>query len=99
MKTIHTTMTTISLAFGAALFSSANTIWGARVLAQTPINPNGDQKAYQLAAEQGTSRPYRYVDLQSGKVLRGKCVDVNGVRIKKYVELPTGKILHWTCGK
>ena len=97
MNTKPMKMTAIALGFGAAMFSGANI---ARASTSSPYTNLSDiQKAYQLAAKQGAPRPNFYVDLQSGKVVRWKCENANGKRVKKYVELPTGKILHWNCGK
>jgi len=97
MNTGPMKMTTIALGFGAALFSGANIAWASTF--GPDANPKGNQKAYQLAAEQGAPRPYLYVDLQSGEAMRWRCENANGKRVKKYLELPTGKILHWNCGK
>jgi len=89
--------TTIALGFGAALFSGVNISWA------STFGPGGDQKTYQLAAKQDTPKPYQYVDLQSGEVIKTsmilRCENTNVEGIKKYVELPTGKILHWKCEK
>ncbi len=97
MNTKPMKMIVIALGFGAAMFSGANI---ARASTSGPYASLNDvQKAYQLAAEQGAPRPHLYVDLQSGEVVRWKCENANGKRVKKYVELPTGKILRWNCGK
>lgn len=72
------------------------------VLAVTPSsdsNLNGSQNTYPLATEQDVQMTYRYIDLQTGEVVRWKCENINGRHVNKYVELPTGQILHWNCGE
>ncbi|MES9830257.1 MAG: hypothetical protein ABW201_18515 [Candidatus Thiodiazotropha sp.] len=86
-----------AVAFGAALLSGANIAWS------STFGSDDDQETYQLTAKQDTQKPYQYVDLQSGEVIKTstmwRCNNANGKSIKKYVELPTGKILHSNCGK
>lgn len=90
-------MSAIALSCSAAMFCGTN------IAHASGSGPDAGlidvQKAYRLAAEQGAPRPYFYVDLQSGEVVRSKCESANGKRVKRYVELPTGKVLHWNCGK
>jgi len=97
MNTKTMNMTTIALGFGVALFSGATIAWTSTF--GPDANPDGDQKTYLLAAEQGAPSNYLYVDLQTGETTRWKCENANGKRVKKYVELPTGKILHLNCGE
>ncbi len=97
MNTRPLKITTIALGIGAALFSGTSIAWA------SSFGSDGDQKTHQLAAKQDTPKPYQYVDLQSGEIIKTsmiwRCENTNGEGIKKYVELPTGKVLHWNCGK
>lgn len=97
MNTRPMKITTIALCFSTALLSGVNIAWA------STFGSNGDQKTYQLATKQDTPKPYQYVDLRSGEVIKTsmvrRCGNTNGESIKKYVELPTGKILHLNCGK